>query len=204
MSAVRSRLFTFCWAVSLVLLVGVCVLWVRSYFIGERWLWQRSVAIEQGSIEKGLTVQYQFGRIRLISKNVVHKGTAVVAAAVANPRDIGRVRFKRRTTAGPAPRPLIVLAPHEDRSLWNSLGFYFSSNEYTLTLRPPSGMAFRGWSVTLPLWFPAAVLSILPARWLWRARRIRDDRARGHCHPCGYDLRATPDRCPECGAAAAR
>lgn len=34
-----------------------------------------------------------------------------------------------------------------------------------------------------------------------RRRRRRQQEQRGACPNCGYDLRGSPDRCPECGAA---
>jgi hypothetical protein len=49
----------------------------------------------------------------------------------------------------------------------------------------------------------SAVLPILSIPWTIAAMRRRRRTAalrRGVCASCGYDLRATPERCPECGA----
>lgn len=63
-----------------------------------------------------------------------------------------------------------------------------------------AGQPARGEHVyILPWWFLTAVLAALPVRWFLTARR-QSRRARlGRCPSCGYDLRETPDRCPECG-----
>ncbi|HTL29038.1 MAG TPA: hypothetical protein VL282_07455 [Tepidisphaeraceae bacterium] len=57
-----------------------------------------------------------------------------------------------------------------------------------------------GWCVWLPHWLPILLLSALP---MWQlVTRLRQKRrtVRGLCMNCGYDLRASSDRCPECGA----
>ena len=54
--------------------------------------------------------------------------------------------------------------------------------------------------ITLPYWLILAVIAI-PA--VWRGQNLLRQRLRpqpGYCPRCGYDLRATTDRCPECGA----
>lgn len=51
----------------------------------------------------------------------------------------------------------------------------------------------------LPLWFPALLFGLPPAYWSLHIVRRRLSLRDGLCTSCGYDLRATPDRCPECG-----
>ena len=56
-------------------------------------------------------------------------------------------------------------------------------------------------AVVIPSWFLALLFGALPGtvafRWMRGIRR----RGEGFCSVCGYDLRATTDRCPECGTA---
>jgi hypothetical protein len=64
-----------------------------------------------------------------------------------------------------------------------------------------TGPHYYSWSFRTPFWFPTGLAAILPAIWLMTrpGRRRRRRLLRGLCPRCGYDLRFTPSRCPECG-----
>lgn len=53
-----------------------------------------------------------------------------------------------------------------------------------------------------PVWFLMTAFGVLPLFWLIRTIRLAWSKRRGCCPGCGYDLRATPNRCPECGTPA--
>jgi len=69
--------------------------------------------------------------------------------------------------------------------------------------RSQPGLHGDSLDLVMPYWFLATLSAILPliAFRRWIRSRHHDPSA---CPTCGYDLRATPDRCPECGAVASQ
>ncbi len=100
------------------------------------------------------------------------------------------------------------------RPSWSNR-FYCGRSQWTNTLSTQSATA--GWLglnrqpmeyvpeyltmfvIQFPMWVFTIVFLIPPTVWLIAFFRRRKRERVGHCAVCGYDLRATPDRCPECG-----
>ncbi len=81
---------------------------------------------------------------------------------------------------------------------WNVWGLRprgrrFSSTFWTLRLfRNPFGLE-------IPLWMPTLLFGLWPAWLLLPFHRRRKRKNLGLCLKCGYDLRGSEGRCPECG-----
>jgi hypothetical protein len=83
------------------------------------------------------------------------------------------------------------------RNLW----FDFWSQRKGNNRAGPEVILSDALNVRVPYWLPALVTGLPPAVWLLRRGRQRKRAAGKLCPTCGYDLRATPGRCPECGTA---
>jgi hypothetical protein len=84
-------------------------------------------------------------------------------------------------------------------------GVHFENAGYAAPSTAPNSYIYHsGFSLEISTLDVLALSLVLPvgryAGSLWRGRRCRT--RPGLCPICGYDLRATPDRCPECGTVA--
>jgi hypothetical protein len=99
--------------------------------------------------------------------------------------------------------------PHDDRNIvanefdpqWSAMGFRWATGATRLEMITPSarGGPNNCWAIIVPSWagfaysFALAVVTLT-----CRPRRVLSDDER-HCRRCGYDMRSSPARCPECG-----
>jgi hypothetical protein len=102
----------------------------------------------------------------------------------------------RRMDRHDEPFPTFWQAP-----TWQRLGFAVVEGwEGGVRWYPPGskGVDLRG--LTIPYYALALAFAPLPCWAALRRARRAARRRRGCCTACGYDLRASPARCPECGA----
>ena len=159
----RRRLPRFLTALSALAGCVVCVLWVRSYFVGDSLDWATpSGRAGLDSCRGSLSV----GRVE------------VPAADLAT---IPRGTLRRSQPAGRA-------AARRMKPAWSFAGFAVVHFDFR-------GMRVR--ELRVPLWLLVLITGVAPGVYVFR--RLRAPSPRGTCPRCGYDLRATPERCPECG-----
>lgn len=174
-------------AVSGVLCVGAVYLWARSYWCTDRVVrhWARSTA--EVSVERGWEYTSGMGRAEVFWRGGERQLTGFWGEMPpeAFPADDFYVRSVERPF-----RPGVD--PGSYKTNWVFAGFqvvhHWEGNEVGHT---------RIVAVGVPWVFWVGVFGVLPVVWWvrWRRRGY----GAGMCGGCGYDLRASGERCPECG-----
>lgn len=179
MKRLRPWLFNFAAGVSLLLLISVSLLWIRSLWRAE--MFQYGLARPQSRL-----VLFTFGTERsrvIVGAHVLDWKTS------AEPTTMLNLTQNMQGWHDPVPS-----AQHT--WTWRELWFAWFRNIDTSN----AGLESVETYLTVPDWFLISVCGILPGIWFFRMKRRRRLKL-GLCSSCGYDLRASLDRCPECGTA---
>jgi hypothetical protein len=165
-------------AASLLLCVATTVLWVRSHWVFDEFIAERPLAFEVGrkfGTPKHLLLVWSYrGKFEL----------SFFRSDLSGSQATPPWQFEFRTATGEAAEflggTLTEFGLHQYRK-----GVYTQQD------------------CGLPHWSLVSAFAVLPAIFAFRqVRAVRRRRRRsrlGLCPACGYDLRATPERCPECG-----
>jgi hypothetical protein len=191
-SSLKRRLFNLAFNVAAAASLGLCLttaaLWVRSNSRGDvlscSW-----IGISDHSTTRWEAIMYTGrGGIELSVSRLV----------VPQPhRRWGEPGFEFRKSVRLKP---FYAATSPSRRWWNlsAFSYFFERQRWG-----PVGDSDQVW-LDFPLWLLLLIFLKMPVLALRAELRRRRRYGSGCCPTCGYDLRATPERCPECGTATAR
>lgn len=194
--------FTLCSGLSLLLCVAACVLWVGSYFSGDSAGYVRGGSQNPPRVIESHAIESAAGVL-----GVIHQRLIVPDLDAAE-----RASFAQYASETPIPNGFTWWGRAPDRrvfldfypSIWNRVGFIaYSRTEQIPAVWTAKTLTSEESYVGVPHWLIAILTLVLPTIWLkplivqriatWRTGNV------GLCPTCGYDLRASKDRCPECG-----
>lgn len=166
-------LFTLSVAVSLPLFSFATVLCFRSYRIVDIIDWEPHSTKPPGG-HLGLSLESGDGRL-----GVVFDSADGIDWSRYQSRQKSLDSIEREMTREHPIRRIL----NADATTWHFWGHGFSKRANYFRL-------------VVPYWSVLLATGIAPILWVFNRRRRT---GAGCCVICGYDLRATPDRCPECG-----
>ncbi len=189
----RRKCFNIASTLSLILFIAISILWIRSYWFYD--------IIRYSSESSDWWISVDSGRILAMADRA---------------SEYRSYAFSWESTSKAPPAPILPAPTTSTGSVTVSGSAVSVSSSYTVSYDHHiyfPGFAFtsrsqtplRGVLVLISFWLLAILTSILPlARIvvLLRTRSRHRRRLLGLCSACGYDLRATLDRCPECGSSA--
>ena len=213
----RRTLFTLAAALSAVLFIAACVMWARSL---ARYDYYNRTSSGSRRVAADRPYELWIRELVVVSHRGVVYGyrrafegdtdSATVAAIVSrresewgtSAEDLGLPDLAR-PSGPPPPRGHTRTVVGWNRMWAWSERYALDSREFTGNPLVPPGSDGRirvvQAAAVVPWWIVPPPLVVLPGLWLRRRLVARRRRATGRCLACGFDLRATPERCPECG-----
>jgi len=204
----RRRLFTIFSAMTLLMSMATVMLWVRSQHYREGCCIARA--------NWGIVLHVSGGQAYLQWLRAPHgEGSfcwnmdvqgRMDPMSIAEPRAFGATDYYWYTPVDQhGPWPAIML-PRQGG--WHGFAFHRSSWKAEEFVESPLAFNLQGYrgsallrymNVGLPIWAVALAMAVVPAAHSAAMLRRRCRHGPGQCANCGYDLRASPERCPECG-----
>ena len=196
----RRRLLNLLTVLSLLLCLATVLLWVRSHSAHDTFVYlsPRSPGLPFAETHIWFSVDYGVMHFHWRRHLYTRQAPTQELAWMREQNARGWSRYSGYAHGSPTA---------DNAPLLRRLGLMLSTEPG----RHVAGTAYPRLRVLVPFWLLCPLLAVLPgaaaARLArrgekWARRRIRRGHA-GHdlCASCGYDLRASTSRCPECGTA---